>query len=120
MFLTQQHDLKFHKLRAVLSLLPPIQRLEIITSRLVLTGLVLFTIGLEAGGRLPRPENSAYWSDPKVVWSILMWVVYLALLVSRRVFPQSSRRFASGAIVAFAFLLLTFWGTNLLSPLHHP
>jgi hypothetical protein len=34
----QQHDLKFHKLRAVLSLLPPIQRLEIVTSRLVLAG----------------------------------------------------------------------------------
>ena len=30
-FLTEQHDLKFHKLRAVLSLLPPIQRLDIIT-----------------------------------------------------------------------------------------
>ena len=39
MFLTQQHDLKFHKLRAVLSLFPPIQRLEIVASRLVLAGL---------------------------------------------------------------------------------
>ena len=32
MFLTQEHDLKFHKLRAILSLLPPIQRLELITN----------------------------------------------------------------------------------------
>jgi len=120
MFLTQQHDLKFHKLRAVLSLMPPIQRLEIITSRLVLAGLVLFTIGLDAGGRLPRPEHMAYWADPKVVWSIFMWLVYLALLVLRRFFRQSSRRFATGVIGAFAFLLLTFWGTNLLSALHHP
>jgi ABC-type uncharacterized transport system permease subunit len=120
MFLTQQHDLKFHKLRAVLSLLPPIQRLEIVASRLVLAGLVLFTIGLEAGRQLPRPEGVSYWQDSKVVWSILMWLVYLALLVWRRVFPQSSRRFATGVIAAFAFLLLTFWGTNLLSTLHHP
>jgi len=120
MFLTQQHDLKFHKLRAVLSLMPPIQRLETITSRLVLAGLVLFTIGLDAGGHLPRPEHTAYWTDPKVVWSIFMWVVYLTLLVLRRFFRQSSRRFATGVIGAFAFLLLTFWGTNLLSTLHHP
>ena len=28
MFLTEEHDLKFHKLRAIFSLLPPIQRLE--------------------------------------------------------------------------------------------
>jgi ABC-type uncharacterized transport system permease subunit len=120
MFLTQQHDLKFHKLRAVLSLMPPIQRLEIVASRLVLVGLVLFTVGLEAGRQLPRPEGVSYWQDSKVVWSILMWLVYLALLVWRRVFPQSSRRFATGVIAAFAFLLLTFWGTNLLSTLHHP
>jgi ABC-type uncharacterized transport system permease subunit len=120
MFLTQQHDLKFHKLRAVLSLMPPIQRLETITSRLVFVGLVLFTIGLDAGGRLPRPEYTAYWTDPKVVWSIFMWLVYLALLMVRRIFPQSNRRFAWGVVVAFIFLLLTFWGTNLLSTLHHP
>jgi ABC-type uncharacterized transport system permease subunit len=120
MFLTQQHDLKFHKLRAVLSLLPPIQRLVIVASRLVFAGLVLFTIGLEAGGRLLRPAGVSYWQDSKVVWSILMWLVYLALLVWHRIFPQSSRRFAIGVIAAFAFLLLTFWGTNLLSTLHHP
>jgi ABC-type uncharacterized transport system permease subunit len=119
MFLTQQHDLKFHKLRAVLSLLPPIQRLEAITGWLVLAGLVLFTIGLAAGAHLPQPANTAYWTDPKVVWSIFMWVVYLALLVLHRMRLPSSRGFAIGIIGAFVFLLLTFWGTNLLSPLHH-
>jgi len=120
MFLTQQHDLKMHKIRAVLSLLPSIQRLEIIASRLVFGGFILLTIGLAAGRHLPRPADAAYWTDPKVVWSIFMWVVYLALLVSHRFFLQSSRRFATSVIGAFAFLLLTFWGTNLLSALHHP
>jgi len=120
MFLTEQHDLKFHKLRAVLSLLPPIQRLEVITSRLALMGFVLFTIGLAAGHYLPRSSDADYWSDPKVVWSIFMWIVYLALLMSRWLSAQSSRRFAYGIVAAFVFLLLTFWGTNLLSPLHHP
>lgn len=120
MFLTEQHDLKFHKLRAVLSMLPPIQRLETIASRLVLAGFILFTIGLEAGRYLPRSAETGYWSDPKVVWSIFMWAVYLGLLLSRRLFAQSSRRFAYGIMGAFAFLLLTFWGTNLLSPMHHP
>ena len=86
----------------------------------MLAGFVLFTVGLEAGRYLPRPKEANYWSDPKVVWSIFMWVVYLALLVSRRIFAQSSRRFAYGIVAAFVFLLLTFWGTNLLSPLHHP
>jgi ABC-type transport system involved in cytochrome c biogenesis permease subunit len=120
MFLTQQHDLKFRKLRAVLSLMPPIQRLDTITGRLVLAGLALFTIGLAAGRHLPRPAGAGYWTDPKVVWSIFMWVVYLALLILRRLRVPSNRGFAVSIIGAFVFLLLTFWGTNLLSPLHHP
>jgi ABC-type uncharacterized transport system permease subunit len=120
MFLTQQHNLKFHKLRAVLSLLPPIQRLEIVTGRLVLAGFVLLTVGLEAGGHLPRPEGVRYLQDAKVIWSIILWLLYLALLISRRFFGQSGRRFACGVIGTFAFVLLTFWGTNLLSTLHHP
>lgn len=119
MFLTQQHDLKFHKLRAVLSLFPPIQRLEIVTGRLVLAGFILLTIGLEAGHFIKRPPDAVYWSDPKVVWSIFMWLVYLALLAARWMRALSGRTHAISVIAAFVFLLLTFWGTNLLSPLHH-
>ena len=119
MFLTQQHNLKFNKLRAVLSLLPPIQRLELVASRLVVVGFVLLTIGLYAGGHLPRPEGVSYWKETKVVWSGFLWALYLALLVGRWRFAWAGRRFASGTIGVFAFLLLTFWGTNLLSTLHH-
>jgi ABC-type uncharacterized transport system permease subunit len=119
MFLTQQHDLKFHKLRAVLSLLPPIQRLEIVTLRLMLAGFILFTLGLAVGPHLPRKPDEPYWSDLKTVWSILMWLAYLALLLAHWRRAQSSRAFATSVLAAFAFLLLTFWGTNLLSGLHH-
>src|SRR6266480_2553692 len=46
MYLTQEHDLKYRKLRAVLSLVPPIQRLEMVMSRLLMAGFVLLTAGL--------------------------------------------------------------------------
>jgi len=120
MFLTQQHNLKFHKLRAVLSLLPPIQRLDVVTNRVVLVGFVLLTVGLSAGGHLPRPAGVTYWQDSKVLWSAFLWLLYAGLLFSRLKFAFVGRRFALGTIAVFIFMLLTFWGTNLLSALHHP
>lgn len=120
MFLMQQHDLKVHKLRALLSLLPSIQRLEVITFRLVAAGFVLLTIGLIAGEELSRAEGKTYFADLKVVWSALLWLVYLEALVAYKCFGRASRRFAIGIVAAFVFLLLTFWVTNLFSGLHQP
>ncbi|HEX3716688.1 MAG TPA: cytochrome c biogenesis protein CcsA [Verrucomicrobiae bacterium] len=119
MYLTQEHDLKFHKLRAVISLMPPIDRLEKITSRLLWSGFVLLTAGLAIIPFLlkQRPELRLA-SDPKLAWSALVWCGYLALLLMHSQFSQSGRKFAWGAVGTFAFVLLTFWGVNLLSPAH--
>jgi HemX protein len=120
MFLMQQRALKTHKIRAVLSVFPSIQRLEMISTRLVLAGFILLTIGLEAGRHLARPEGVAYFSDSKVIWSALLWLAYLELQVAHKFFGRSSRNFAIGVVGAFVVLLLTFWITNLHSSLHHP
>lgn len=120
MYLTLEHDLKFHKLRALLALLPPIDRLEKITSRLLWAGFILLTAGLAFIPFLPneaKPEAKIAL-DPKIAWSALVWLLYLGLLVLHSRFAQSGRRFAWGAIGTFAFVLLTFWGVNLLSPAH--
>ncbi len=121
MYLTQEHDLKFHKLRAILSRLPPIEKLESTAGRLLLAGFILLTLGLAVGAvSLEKRGGGNYFTDAKVVWSLFVWLLYLALLVMRWKFSQVGRRFAWGTIAAFAFVLLTFWGTNLLSGIHHP
>ncbi len=122
MYLTQEHNLKFHKLQAILSLMPSIQRLETAASGLLLAGFILLTIGLTAGFvNLTHINNPLHYSgDPKVLWSGLVWCLYLGLLIMRWRFAQGGRRFALGAICTFMFVLLTFWGTSVLSPLHNP
>jgi len=118
MFLMQQHDLKMHKLRALLSLLPSMQRLELVTTRLVMVGFALLTVGLAVGSQLPRKEGVSFFADTKVLWSALLWLVYLEALVAHKFFGRSARRFAVVVIIAFVFLLLTFGLTNRFSPLH--
>jgi ABC-type transport system involved in cytochrome c biogenesis permease subunit len=122
MYLTQERNLKFHKLQAIFSLMPPIQRLETAAGRLLAGGFILLTLGLLSGvvdlTHVVNPQ--IYRGDPKIVWSIGVWLLYLALIIMRWRFAQGGRRFALSAIGSFVFVLLTFWGTNVLSPLHNP
>ena len=119
MYVTQEHDLKFHKLRAVISRLPPIERLEKVMNSLLVAGFILLSIGLTLSPFLLKQKFDVYFNnDPKLIWSMVVWAIYLALLLMRGQFGQGGRRFAWGAIGSFAFVLLTFWGVNLLSPAH--
>jgi ABC-type transport system involved in cytochrome c biogenesis permease subunit len=119
MYLTQEHDLKFRKLRAILSRLPPIQRLDKVISGLVTAGFVLLTAGLSLYPvLLHQRQDGRNAIDPIVYWSLFIWVLYLVQLVLRWR-GQGGRRFAWGTIGSFTFILLTFWGFILLSPLHN-
>ena len=104
------------------SVLPPIQRLEQVMSRLLVSGVLLLTMGLAFAPLLIREveaKGGKFKGDPILYYSAFIWVVYSALLVSRWKFGQVGRRFAWGVVGSFAFLLLTFWGFILLSPLHN-
>jgi ABC-type uncharacterized transport system permease subunit len=121
MFLTEEHDLKFHKLRAIFSLLPPIQRLERVMNNLLLCGIILLTIGLAFSPVLLKEKFGVYFkNDPLLDYSVFIWLFYLALLVSRWKFGQGGRRFAWSTVGSFVFIMLTFWGFLLLSPIHRP
>ena len=121
MYITQEHDLKFHKLRAVFSLMPPIQRLESVVHHSMLLGFCLLTIGLFMAPWLLYEKAGVYFSaDPKILWSVFVWALYGFLLAMARWFPTGGRRFSYAAMGAFVFVLLTFWGFNLLSAVHNP
>ena len=101
--------------------LPSPADLEQALVRSLAAGLVLLTAGLAISFGLMRERYGvAIRPDPKIAWSALVWAVYLGLVVARLRFGRPARAFAWGALGGFVFVLLTFWGTNLLSPIHHP
>lgn len=121
MYLSQERDLKMRKLRAIFSLMPPIQRLELVTSRLLVAGFAMLTAALAVSALFVKTqENAMVAGDFKVLWSMFVWAIYLGLIVMRWKFWRGGRRFALGSIGAFAFVLLTFWGSSLMSPTHRP
>ncbi len=123
MYLSQERNLKFHKMRAVFSLMPPMERLEKVMSRLLLGGFVLLTAGLALSPFLLKERYNTYITGnpeiaPKLIWSVIVWLIYGTLLVLHGWFSQRGRRFAYGAVGSFIFVLLTFWGVSLLSAGH--
>jgi len=125
MFLQGAHDLKFRKSHAAHSMLPPIERLERVSTRLLTAGFILLTLGLAQAPFLMKQTYGHYFFgdgkvDPKILWSVLIWFLYGGLLLMRWRFSQRGPRFAWGNIGSFSFLLLTFWGVNLLSRIHNP
>lgn len=121
MFLTQEKNLKQHKVNALLSMLPPIQRLEVAVGRLMISGWILLSLGLLTGAIYLNENRAKYQpeGDPKIIWATVVWVGYLGLLVAHKRRKLTGRRFALAAVGSFIFVALTFWGTNLLSPIHH-
>jgi ABC-type uncharacterized transport system permease subunit len=121
MYLTQEYDLKHDKLRAVLSRLPPIQRLDVAMGRLLSAGFVLLTAGLVVSAAyLKQTRGVLVNDDAEVVYSLVVWLLYLTLVILRWGYAQRGRRFAWGAVGSFAFVMLTFWGVYLLSSIHNP
>lgn len=121
MYLFQEHNLKYNKPRAVISLMPPIQRLEMVTGRMMFVGFLLLTAGLAFGVVYLKETHDVYFkNDSKILWSMLVWIECLGWLVWRWGFAQRGRRLAWGTVAVFAFVLLTFWGSNLLSAIHNP
>jgi ABC-type uncharacterized transport system permease subunit len=86
----------------------------------MLIGFTLLTLGLALGAvyLLLNRDKLPMGPDPKIIWSAFVWLAYLALLIARWRFSPGGRRMALGAVGVFVFIMLTFWGTNLLSPIH--
>ena len=121
MYLIQERGLKAHRTRAILSKMPSITRLETSINSLLLWGFIFLTVGLSLSPILLYKTYQVYFNaDPKLIWSVIVWGAYFALLFMRWKFEHGGRKFAWGAVAGFAFILLTFWGVNAFSPAHNP
>jgi ABC-type uncharacterized transport system permease subunit len=121
MYLIQERDLKMHRARIFFSLLPPIGRLERIVTWSTFAGLASLTLGLLVGVfAVAVPPGLHLHGDIKVLWTGLVWLMYLALLVTHAFFACRGRRFVWSVLGIFIFVMLTYWGANWASPLHHP
>jgi ABC-type uncharacterized transport system permease subunit len=104
---------------APLDWLPPLDTLERIAHSTLLFGFPCMTVGLVIGFVLVQETDlgAAYFRDPKVVASFVMWGIYVLLLFLRSTKGLRGRKAAylSGAVF---LVMLAVWAANLLSHVH--
>jgi len=119
LYLVQQRSLKTKQTSSgLLSRLPALEMIDQIGYRALLLGFPFMTFGLVAGAVIAQATfGPTYFHDPKIVLSVLMWVVYVVLLYMRWSAGWRGRRAAY--VSAFAFTTaLVVWLANNFSVVH--
>jgi len=98
-----------------------IKELTIVNEMALTVGLVMLTIGNFLGGMWANESWGRYWGwDPKETWALISIMVY-AFVIHMRLVPGLRGRFVFnlGSIIAFASILMTYFGVNFyLAGLH--
>jgi ABC-type uncharacterized transport system permease subunit len=118
LYLIQERRLKQKRTSQARSWLPPLETTDQIALKSLLFGLPCMTAGLLIGSVVALETiRPTFFADPKVLLSLAMWVVYVAMIYIRRHSGLRGRRavYLSG----FVFLIvLAVWAANQLSVVH--
>jgi len=105
--------------RSPLDWLPPLDTLERLALATLEFGFPCMTVGLLIGSVLVQETSlgAAYFLDPNILASFVMWFVYATLLLLRRGMGMRGRRAAyvsGGALV----VMMVVWAVNFFSQVH--
>ena len=119
MYLIQEKELKSRIPRGFYYRLPSLELCDELYYRSLLFGLPLLTIGILTGFIWASRTWKGPWEfDPKILASLLTWLIYLVLFSTRVSGSWRGRRAAYIAIFGFAAIMVTFLGVSLLSGPH--
>jgi len=121
LYLVQERRLKSKRKpgqASFLDWLPPLDTLERIARATLEFGFLCITVGLVIGSVLAQETfGAAYFSDPKIILSFVLWAVYAGLLLVRRTTSLRGRRAAwlSGTVF---LVMLGVLVANVFSQVH--
>jgi cytochrome c-type biogenesis protein CcsB len=111
LYLLRSRKLKLESINTRFNL----QFLDRVSYKLVLLAFPVLTLGIFLGAVWADQAWGRYWGwDPKEVWALITWLVYLAYLHFRLQRGWIGYRSALMNIIGFVSVLITFIGVNLL------
>ncbi len=119
MYVIQERELKSKRPRAFYYRLPSLEICDELYSRSLMLGLPFLSLGMLTGFVWASRTWKGPWElDPKVLASLITWLLYLVLFSTRLSGTWRGRRAAYVAILGFAAMMVTFLGVSLLSGQH--
>lgn len=119
LYLIQDRNLRRKQFGPIYYRLPSLESLDIWAVRMVYIGFPLLTLGVGAGLSFAHVTWSTFWQlDPKVIFTVFVWMVYGGYLLMRKVWGWGGRRAAWWVVAAGAALLFNYFVINLASDVH--
>jgi ABC-type transport system involved in cytochrome c biogenesis permease subunit len=119
MYLIQERELKSKRPKAFYYRLPSLEVCEELYYRSLVFGLPFLSLGILTGFVWASRAWKGPWElDPKILASLVTWLIYLVLFSTRLSGSWRGRRAAYVAIFAFAAVMMTFVGVSVLSSQH--
>jgi cytochrome c-type biogenesis protein CcsB len=116
LYLLQERRLKAHRGRGVLRSLPSLETLDRLNYACLVWGLILLTLGILSGIVWAHTAWRGFWSsDPKLVFSLVTWGIYVVLLQGRMTAGWRGRWAATLTIAGFAVIVVSLVGVNVLA-----
>jgi cytochrome c-type biogenesis protein CcsB len=119
MYLIQESELKSKKPHAFYYRLPSLEVCDELYYRSLVFGLIFLSLGILTGAVwASRTWHGPWQLDPKIVASLVTWIIYLILFSTRLSGSGRRRRAAYVAIFGFAAVMVTFLGISFVSSQH--
>ncbi|MGH9427019.1 MAG: cytochrome c biogenesis protein CcsA, partial [Terriglobia bacterium] len=119
MYLLQERELKLKTFSAIFHRLPSLTTLNEIATSAAAIGLALLTIGIATGMLWSSSRYGVLWhNDPKEIFALLTWLLYLLLIVYRSTAHWRGRSAAWLGVAGFVLVLCTFFGARWMGGYH--
>jgi ABC-type transport system involved in cytochrome c biogenesis permease subunit len=114
------HEIKSSRFGVIYTRLPNLETLETMSHKAEVFGFVMLGVAITIGlVWLPRVfQEFSYW-DPKLVGSLVIWMLYAIGLGAKRTLGWQGRKTMILSLIAFGFVFLSMTVINLyLSGFH--
>ena len=108
-YLLQFRELKGKRLGRVFRFFPSLDTLDVVGRRALAVGFPALTLALGLGWAWTiRFRHSFAIGEPEVLWGILTWFTFVAVIAARVGDPARGRRGALASVVGFAVVVLVY------------